>query len=124
MFNIELIAHVGYFITFTALAIRDVLFLRIVLSCANVLQVIYQFGFNNNSDIALWNALFLFINTIQVIKIIKERSPIKLPDSIEDIYKTKFSSMAQREFLYFWNLGAQKDVIDSNLIMKLDLFDA
>jgi len=118
MYSIELIAHLGYFVTFTALAIRDVLFLRIVLSCANTLQVVYQFGFNNNPDIALWNALFLFINTVQVIKIIKERSPIKLPDNIEDIYKSKFSSMTQREFLYFWNLGAQKDVTDSNLIKE------
>ena len=26
--------------------------------------------------------------------------------------------MTQREFLYFWNLGAQKDVTDSNLIKE------
>ena len=116
MYNIELIAHLGYFITFTALAIRDVLFLRIVLSCANTLQVVYQFGFNNNPNIALWNALFLFINTVQVIKIIKERSPVKIPDDIVDIYRTKFSDMTHREFLYFWSLGKQKDVTDVSLI--------
>ena len=40
--------------------------------------------------IALWNALFLAINIIQVVKTIRERSPIKIPNEIEDIYRTKF----------------------------------
>ena len=59
MFEDYLIIHLAYFITFVALAIRDVLFLRIVLSFANILQVVYQYGFNENPDIGLtctnWN---------------------------------------------------------------------
>ena len=105
MFEHWMIIHLAYLITFVALAIRDVLFLRIILSFANILQVVYQYGFNNNPDIAFWNALFLMINTIQVFKLIRERSPVKIPDEIDDIYKSKFSDMTQREFLYFWNLG-------------------
>lgn len=115
-----MIIHLAYLITFVALAIRDVLFLRIVLSFANVLQVVYQYGFNNQPDIAFWNGLFLMINTIQVFKLIRERSPVKIPDEIEDIYRTKFSDMTQREFLYFWNLGKQKDVTDAQLMKEGD----
>ena len=103
MFEHWMIIHLAYLITFVALAIRDVLFLRIILSFANILQVVYQYGFNNNPDIAFWNALFLMINTIQVFKLVRERSPVKIPDEIDDIYKSKFSDMTQREFLYFWN---------------------
>jgi hypothetical protein len=109
-----------HLITFVALAIRDVLFLRIILSFANILQVVYQYGFNNNPDIAFWNALFLMINTIQVFKLVRERSPVKIPDQIDDIYKSKFSDMTQREFLYFWNLGQQKDVTDAQLMKEGD----
>jgi len=105
MFEPSMIIHFAYFTTFVALAIRDVLFLRVVLSFANILQVVYQYGFNDNPDIAIWNALFLMINTIQVFKLLRERSPVKIPDDIEDIYRSKFSDMTQREFLYFWNLG-------------------
>ena len=105
-----IVIHLAYLITFVALAIRDVLFLRIVLSFANILQVVYQYGFNDNPDIAVWNALFLIINIIQVVKLMKERAPVKIPDDIEDIYRTKFSDMTHREFLYFWSLGKQKDV--------------
>ena len=76
----------------------------------------YQYGFNNNPDIAFWNASFLAINLFQVVKIIKERSPVKIPDDIVDIYRTKFSDMTHREFLYFWSLGKQKDVTDVSLI--------
>ena len=108
MYNTELIIHIAYLITFIALAIRDVLFLRIILSLANILQIVYQFGYNDKPEIALWNSLFLIINMIQVAKILKERSPVKIPDEIEDIYRTKFSNMTQREFLYFWNTGVQK----------------
>ena len=116
MNNYEIIIHLAYLITFIALSIRDVLFLRIVLSVACCLQVVYQYGFNNNPDIAFWNASFLAINLFQVVKIIKERSPVKIPDDIVDIYRTKFSDMTHREFLYFWSLGKQKDVNDISLI--------
>jgi hypothetical protein len=116
MNNYEIIIHLAYLITFIALSIRDVLFLRIVLSVACCLQVVYQYGFNNNPDIAFWNASFLAINLFQVVKIIKERSPVKIPDDIVDIYRTKFSDMTHREFLYLWSLGKQKDVNDVTLI--------
>ena len=116
MNNYEIIIHLAYLITFIALSIRDVLFLRIVLSFACCLQVVYQYSFNNNPDIAFWNAAFLAINLFQVVKIIKERSPVKIPDDIVDIYRTKFSDMTHREFLYFWSLGKQKDVTDVSLI--------
>jgi len=118
IFDSWIVIHLAYLITFIALAIRDVLFLRIILSFANLLQVIYQYGFNENPDIAIWNALFLTINIIQVVKLMKERSPVKIPDEIEDIYRTKFSDMTHREFLYFWSLGRQKDVIDSSIIKE------
>jgi len=120
MFENWMIIHLAYLITFVALAIRDVLFLRIVLSLANILQVVYQYGFNNQPDIAFWNSLFLMINAVQVFKLIRERSPVKIPDEIEDIYKTKFSYMTQREFLYFWNLGTQKEAESQELMKEGD----
>ena len=118
MLDSWIVIHLAYLITFVALAIRDVLFLRIVLSFANVLQVVYQYGFNDSPDIAVWNALFLIINIIQVVKLMKERAPIKIPDDIEDIYRTKFSDMTHREFLYFWSLGKQRDVEDCSIIKE------
>ncbi len=93
IYSPELIAHLAYFITFIALAIKEVLFLRIVLSCANTMQVVYQFFYNDNPDIAFWNFVFLVVNTIQVVKLIRERSPVKIPDDIEDIFRTKFSNI-------------------------------
>lgn len=118
MNNYDIIIHLAYLITFVALSIKDVLFLRIILSVACFLQVIYQLGFNDNPDIAVWNTLFLITNLIQVAKLVKERSPVKLPDEIIDIYRTKFSDMTHREFLYFWSLGKQRDVTDITLIKE------
>ena len=57
-----LVINLAYFITFIALAVRDVLLLRCVLISANTLQVFYQFGFNANANnVGSWNALFLAI---------------------------------------------------------------
>ena len=39
-----------------------------------------------------------------------------IPDDIEDIFKTKFSNMTHREFLYFWSLGKQHDISDTKII--------
>ena len=117
--------HIAFLITFLALSIRDVLSLRLVLCVANALQVIQKThsGLYDREDdlyIALWNLLFLTINIIQVIKTIRERSPIKIPDDIDDIYKTKFSNMTPREFIYFWSLGKQGEVIDEQIIQEGD----
>ena len=101
-----------------SLAIKDVLFLRIVVTFAIIIEVFYQLQIANKPDIAFWNCLFLMINSIQVVKLIRERSPVKIPDEIADIYRTKFSDMTQREFLYFWSLGKQKDVTDESLIKE------
>ena len=114
-----MIIHIAKLITFVSLAIKDVLFLRIVVTFAIIIEVFYQLNYGN-PQIAFWNCLFLMINTVQVFKLIRERSPIKIPDDIEDIYKSKFSDMTQREFVYFWNLGSQKDVTDVGLIKEGD----
>ena len=120
MFESWMIIHIAKLITFVSLAIRDVLFLRIVVTFAIIVEVFYQLQIANKPDIAFWNCLFLMINTVQVFKLIRERSPIKIPDDIEDIYKSKFSDMTQREFIYFWNLGSQRDVTDVDLIKEGD----
>ncbi len=114
-----LIIHFAKLITFVSLAIKDVLFLRIVVTFAIIIEVFYQLNYGN-PQIAFWNCMFLMVNTVQVFKLIRERSPIKIPDEIEDIYRSKFSDMTQREFIYFWNLGAQKDVTDACLIKEGD----
>ena len=80
----------------------------------------YAPGREEDIYIALWNALFLTINIIQVIKTIRERSPIKIPDDIEDIYRTKFSDMTPREFIYFWSLGKQGAVENKQIIKEGD----
>ena len=90
--------------------------LKCLISAKNSLQVVYQLFYNNNPDIAFWNFIFLLVNTIQVVKLIRERSPVKIPHEIEDIFRTKFSNMTHREFLYFWSLGKQKEITDSTVI--------
>ena len=64
MFNLlshSIIQHLGYLVTFLAISIKDVLWLRIVLAIAQILAGIYQW-LEVRIDIVLWNMIFTLIN--------------------------------------------------------------
>ena len=79
------IQHLGYIFTFLAISIKDVLWLRIVLAIAQTLLGIYQW-MENRIDVVVWNSIFTIINCYHIYRIKDERTPIKIPDEINDIY--------------------------------------
>ena len=111
-----LILNIGYALTFVALAIREVLWLRSTLTAAQVLLFTYHFFYANNQTAAFWTAVFVLVNSYNIVKIILERRPKLIPDEIRDLYDGIFKSLTTREFLYFWNMGTIKSVTDDYLI--------
>ena len=111
-----LILNIGYALTFVALAIREVLWLRSTLTAAQVLLFTYHFFYADNQTAAFWTAIFVLVNSYNIIKIILERRPKLIPDEIRDLYDGIFKSLTTREFLYFWNMGTIKSVKDDYLI--------
>ena len=111
-----IILNIGYALTFVALAIREVLWLRSTLTAAQISLFVYHFFYANNQTAAFWTAVFVFVNTYNIIKIILERRPKLIPDEIRDLYEGIFKNLTTREFLYFWNMGTIKSVKNNYLI--------
>jgi len=111
-----IILNIGYALTFVALAIREVLWLRSTLTAAQISLFVYHFFYANNQTAAFWTAVFVLVNSYNIVKIILERRPKLIPDEIRDLYDGIFKSLTTREFLYFWNMGTIKSVKDDYLI--------
>lgn len=110
------ILNLGYALTFIALAIREVLWLRITLTAAQISLFTYHYFYANNTSAAFWTAIFVVVNTFNIIKILLDRRPKLIPDEIRDIYEGIFNNLTTREFLYFWNMGNIKSVTNDFLI--------
>tara|TARA_X000001036_G_scaffold402739_1_gene408770 strand:+ start:609 stop:1268 length:660 start_codon:yes stop_codon:yes gene_type:complete len=111
-----IILNIGYFLTFIALAIREVLWLRTTLTAAQILLFTYHYFFTENNFAAFWTAIFVAVNTYNIVKIILERRPKIIPDEIRDLYEDIFKNLTTSEFLYFWNMGVIKSVTDDYFI--------
>ena len=111
-----IILNLGYALTFIALAIREVFWLRITLTAAQVSLFTYHYYYANNQSAAFWTAVFIVVNTYNIVKIIIDRRPKIIPDEIRDLYEGIFSNLTTREFLYFWNMGRIRSVTDDFLI--------
>jgi len=115
-----IILNMGYALTFIALAIREVLWLRTTLTGAQILLFSYHYFYVDNTSAAFWTAIFVIVNTYNIIKILLERRPKLIPDEIQDLYDGIFKSLNSNEFLYFWNMGTIKSVKDKYLIKSGD----
>ena len=111
-----IILNIGYALTFIALAIREVLWLRTTLTAAQISLFTYHYFFIDNLYAAFWTAIFVIVNTYNIIKILLERRPKMIPEEIRDLYDGIFESLTSSEFLYFWNMGTIKSVNDKYLI--------
>ena len=95
-----LFINLGYGIVFLALAIKEVLWLRITLTIAQGIIMYNNVFIGENYITAGWNLVFVLVNVVQIAIIYHDRKPRFIPDEYMDIYKGVFSSMTSREFLY------------------------
>lgn len=103
-----IILNIGYALTFIALAIKEVLWLRSTLTAAQISLFTYHYFYAENTSAAFWTAIFILVNTFNIIKILLERRPKLIPEEIRDLYDGIFKSLTSNEFLYFWNMGTIK----------------
>ena len=92
------------------------MWLRSTLTGAQVTLFTYHFFYANNNYAAFWTAIFVLVNSYNIIKILLERRPKLIPDEIRDLYEDIFKSLTTSEFLYFWNMGNIKSVKDDYFI--------
>ena len=68
-----IILNIGYALTFVALAIREVLWLRITLTAAQITLFTYHYFYAANSSASFWTSVFVIVNSYNIFKIFLER---------------------------------------------------
>ena len=111
--------NLGYFLVFLALAIREILWLRVTITAGQSTLFTYSI-LNGNYNIAFWNSMFILVNIIQIIILYREMQDVDIPEEIQDLYKTIFQTNFHREFLNFWNQGKLYHVEKETLITSGD----
>ncbi|MFC1844288.1 cyclic nucleotide-binding domain-containing protein [Thermodesulfobacteriota bacterium] len=109
-----IVLNISYILVTIGLLVRDMLLLRSMITISELLIIGWALTVGNHV-IAGWNAVFLVINLVQIVRLIIERMPVKLPKELEDIYKNVFNELKEREFLYFWNTGKTISITDKFL---------
>ncbi|MDR3415643.1 MAG: cyclic nucleotide-binding domain-containing protein [Nevskia sp.] len=101
------LVHIGYSLMLIALLARDVLWLRLILVFAQTNLSLYSY-FRGIDSIAAWNAAFVVINTVWVIRILRERRAVQLPPELAALHDRYFAALSPPEFLRLWGLGERQ----------------
>lgn len=96
--------NAAYVVSTLALAVRDVLRLRVLLLAAQALFLWWGLLIDHLPTL-VWNALFMAINAIMIGRILWERRPIAVPEALRDIHEQVFAGMPARDFLLLWEMG-------------------
>lgn len=103
-----IVTNIGYLLTFIALAIKEIYWLRIVLTIAQILQFTHGYlmwSDGNDPSKMFWTFLFVIINIYQIVILYLNRREMPIPDEIKDLYENIFHTKSKREFLKFWDQG-------------------
>lgn len=111
------LVHLGYALMLCALIARDVLWLRTILVAAQSTLATYAW-FTDRPSMAAWNALFVIINALWVLRILRERRDVQLPEPLRTIHQRHFAAFSAQEFLRFWSQGETRTAIDTRLVAQ------
>jgi len=106
----SILLNIGFIFNFIALAFREILWIRILLTLGYFLRFIYQYFFSGSIEASIWMIVFVSINLFQIIQIVNERRKRYIEPKIVDLYKTIFKEFTTYEFLHFWKIGSIKNV--------------
>ena len=116
----SLLLNIGFLFNLIALAFREILWIRILLTLGYFLRFITQSYIEQNMNSSFWMIVFVIINLYQIIRIINERRKRYIEPKIFDIYESVFNSLTTFEFLTFWKTGIIKNVEKGTTIIEKD----
>lgn len=101
----EGLVHLGYLLMLVALLARDILWLRALLVAAQANLGLYAWT-QGLGGMMFWNGLFVLINTVWVLRILRQRRAVRLPPALETLHRRHFAALTSQEFLAFWQAGS------------------
>lgn len=104
--------HVANVLYLCSYLVRDILWLRVLSVAAGLSLMPYYCRCGDHPLWApiTWNALFAFVNLVQIAILVAERWPRRLPAPERQLYEQVFSEMSVGEFLKLAKTAAWRDV--------------
>jgi hypothetical protein len=113
------LVHFGYVLQLFALLARDVLWLRGILVAAQSVLAVYAFLRGPEFlPYVFWNALFVAINLYWVVRLLRERAAVELPEELKPLYERSFAALAPPEFLRLWRDGERGKASNVQLVKE------
>ena len=81
-----IVTNFGYLLTFIALAIKEIYWLRIILTLAQISQLTHAYIVNDQYK-GFWTFIFVVINVYQIIILYLDRRDLPIPEEIKDLYE-------------------------------------
>jgi hypothetical protein len=99
--------HGASILTMAAYLLKDILWLRFlsILACLAGITFNYHVPATPLWSVIYWNILFIVINVVQIVVIIKERSGIEFTDEEKELHDTLFKNFAPFEFMKLMRIG-------------------
>lgn len=113
------LVHFGYTLQLFALLARDVLWLRGILVCAQSVLAMYAYMRGPAFlPYVFWNVLFVCINLYWVVRLLRERAAVELPDELKETYEKHFAALQPPEFLRLWHEGERGGTRGGQLVKE------
>lgn len=110
--------HLASILTLAAYLVRDILWLRVLTVVACVAGIVYNYYVPATPlwAVIYWNLVFIAVNAVQIVIIIKERSGVHFTEEEREIYEKMFQNFAPFEFQKLLRLGKWLDAKDGQVL--------
>jgi len=118
--------HVASALTLLAYLVRDILWLRTLTIFACIAGIVFNYFIAAHPlwPVINWNLVFIAINVVQIVIIIRERGGVSFTEEEKELYQTLFKNFAPFEFMKLLRLGKWQDAKVGQLLavqnQKLD----
>lgn len=103
----DILAHSYNLLYLTAFIVKDMLWLRVLLCLASVMEVVYSYNVGNDPlwPNILWCSAYVGVNAYQFSRILQERRSLHLSPEEHIMYSVMFSTMSKILFRRLINIG-------------------
>lgn len=113
------VIHVANVLYLLSYSVKDMLWLRCLTVIAALCLLPYYYVQLVPLTAAIaWNLLFIGINLIQIVILLRERRPVTLTCDQQRLYELAFGSVTPREFLKLLEIAHWEEATDGQIIVR------
>lgn len=99
-----MLLNVAYLALVSSTMTRTIIWLRVALTGAAVLFVVYGL-LTDNFSMVFWNSITGTLHSVQLVRHIRARMDVTIDDEDEAIHQTHFAELDDFDFYCLWSLG-------------------